>query len=245
MKLFLTIIFILTAYISIKSQVPSADYQLIWEDNFEGLTLDKDKWGPRSTGKRRDAYNVIQNATVQNGYLALRTESRNDSILTSMISTQHKFETTYGYFEIRCLVQQKIGHWSAFWLQSNILGKFIGSPAKSGAEIDIYEFLPNKPKQIHQTVHWDGYGEHHKNKHKTVKKLRFNSNEFHTFGVEWTPTHYTFYIDGIPTFTVKEGISKINQYIIVSLEVGDWAGKINQDKFLDYLIVDYIKVYQK
>jgi len=230
---------------SIKSQAPSDDYQLVWEDNFDGEQLDKNNWSPRSLGPRRDAFNVYTNATVQNGYLALRTQIENDTIFSSMVSTKGKLETTYGYFEIRCLLQQKIGHWSAFWLQSSIMGKYIDNPAKSGAEIDIYEYLPNKPKQIHQTVHWNGYREARKNKHKTIKNRKFNPNEFHTFGVEWTPTHYTYYIDGIPTFTVKEGLSKTNQYIIISLEVGNWAGQIQKDNFLDYLIVDYVKVYKK
>lgn len=245
MKYYLIILFFCFNSISLLSQAPNEQYKLIWEDNFDGLTLDETKWDYRSLGKRRDAFNVERCATLQNGYLALRTESKNDTIFSTMLSTQNKFETTYGYFEIRCLLQQETGHWSAFWLQSNILGKYIGDPAKSGAEIDIYEFLPNKPKQIKQTVHWDGYKEHHKNKHKTVKNRKFNLTEFHTFGLEWTPTHYTYYIDGKPTFTVKEGISKKDQYIIVSLEVGDWAGSINKANLPDYLIVDYIKVYQK
>lgn len=232
-------------FFSVKSQVPSSDYQLVWEDNFDGQELDNTKWRHRSLGERRKAFNIRDCATVQKGYLAIRTETKNDSIFSSMLSTQGKFETTYGYFEIRCLLQQEIGHWSAFWLQSDNFGEYIGDPAKSGAEIDIYEFLPNKPRHIHHTVHWDGYGPHHKNKHKTIKKKHFNLNEFHTFGLEWTPTHYTYYIDGEPTFTVKEGISMKNQYIIVSLEVGDWAGKIKKSELPDYLIVDYVKVYKK
>ena len=245
MKKVITSFLLCYSLFTIQSQVPSENYKLVWEDDFNGLELDKDKWSPRSLGHRRDAFNVAKNATVQNGYLALRSENINDTIFSSMISTQNKFETTYGYFEIRCLLQQEIGHWSAFWLQSQIIGEHIGSPDKGGAEIDIYEFLPNKAHQIHQTVHWDGYGKHHKNKHKTVKNKKFNLNEFHTFGVEWTPTYYTYYIDGEPTFTVKEGISKRDQYIIVSLEVGDWAGEIQKENLLDYLIVDYIKVYKK
>ncbi|MCD8528627.1 MAG: family 16 glycosylhydrolase [Chitinophagales bacterium] len=132
------------------AQLPDSSYTLFWEDEFEGTELDLSKWGYRNLGVRRDAFNVPECVTVQNGYLALRTERKNDSIFSAMISTQKKMETTYGYFEIKCLLQTEIGHWSAFWLQSPTLGKYIGNPAKSGAEIDIMEYLPNN--QILYTI---------------------------------------------------------------------------------------------
>ncbi|MEZ4916615.1 MAG: glycoside hydrolase family 16 protein [Chitinophagales bacterium] len=229
---------------SLNAQAPNG-YKLFWEDNFEGQSLDLNKWKYRNLGKRRDAFNVEAMATVQKGYLALRTEQKNDTIFSSIISTQGKFETTYGYFEVRCLLQNEEGHWSAFWLQSNILGKYIGDVAKSGAEIDIYEFLPLHKNEIHHTIHYDGYGKDHKSEHKKVKMRKFDSYQFHTFGLEWTSESYTYYIDGKPTVTFKKGISQRDQYIILSLEVGDWAGNINNAKLPDYLIVDYVKVYKK
>lgn len=226
------------------AQAPNDHYKLVWQDQFNGHHLDTKKWSYRSLGERRDAYNVRRCVTVQKGFLALRTEEKNDSIFSAMISTQNRFETSYGYFEIKCLLPHEIGHWSAFWLQTPDIGKYIGEPAKAGAEIDIMEYFTNRPKQIHQTLHYDGYQEHHKIIHNVVRSKRFKQNNWHTFGLEWTPTSYTYYIDGEATFTVTEGISQRDQYIILSLEVGEQAGDISKANLPDYFIVDYIKVYK-
>jgi beta-glucanase (GH16 family) len=182
---------------------------------------------------------------VQKGYLALRTEKKNDTIYSAMIGTQNRFETTFGYFEVRCLLPQEEGHWAAFWLQTPSMGEYIVKPEKAGAEIDIFEFLPNKPKQIHHTLHYDGYGPHHKIKHKLVKNRKFEASEWHTFALEWTPTHYVYFIDGEEKFRVKKGISHRDQYIILSLEVGDWAGDIRKANLPDFFIVDYVRVYKQ
>lgn len=227
------------------AQVPNDSYELLWQDDFTGRHLDYKKWNYKSLGERRDAINVRNCATVQNGYLALRTEIVNDTINSVMLSTQHKFETTFGYFEVKCKLQHEEGHWSAFWLQSTIFGRFIGDVQRSGAEIDIFEYFPNKPKQIHHTLHYDGYKEHHKVRHKVVKDRKFKKNAWHTFGLEWTPDYYIYYIDGEAQFKVDEGISHRNQYIILSLEVGEQAGDIRKAKLPDYFIIDYVKVYKQ
>ena len=242
MKKWLTFIFLVA--VSLNAQVPSDNYELVWEDEFEGEYLNANNWNYRSLGPRRDALNVRRCATVQKGLLALRTEEKNDSVYSVMLSTQNKYETTYGYFEVKCLLPRVTGHWSAFWLQTPIMGEYIGEPDKAGAEIDIFEYFPNKPKQIHHTLHYDGYEEHHKVKHKIVKHKRFTKNNWHTFGLEWTPDSYTYYIDGEAQFTVKEGVSQRDQYILLSLEVGEQAGKMHKNTLPDYFIVDYVKVYK-
>lgn len=225
-------------------QINLEEYTLYWSDEFEGQHLDETKWTIRFPGKRRKAYTTKDCYSVQNGYLALRTEVRNDSIFSTMIGTQKKFETKYGYFEIKCRLQQEQGHWSAFWLQTPLMGKHIGRPDKAGAEIDIFEFFSNKPKHIHHTVHYDGYKEDHKVVHKLVRNKRFNPQIFHTFGLEWTPEYYTFYIDGEAQFTTTEGISRIEQYIILSLEVDINAGILLEETMPDYYIIDYVRVYK-
>lgn len=230
---------------SIQAQNQPSGYELIWQDEFEGKLLDETKWELRYPGPRRDAINSAHCISVQKGFLALRTELKNDSIFTAMIGSQYKFETAFGYFEIRCLLPQDEGHWAAFWLQTPAMGKFIGQPDKAGAEIDIFEFLPNRPTQIHHTLHYDGYGKDHKVKHKLIKNRKFNSAQWHTFGFEWTPTHYNYFIDGKKTFTVKKGVSHREQYLILSLEVGDWAGNIGKASLPDYFIVDYVRVYKQ
>lgn len=229
----------------ILGQAPNANYELVWQDEFNEDQLDASKWEIRYPGVRRDAVNTDACVSLQKGYLALRTQQVDDTIYTAMIGSQRKFEATYGYYEIRCILPQDEGHWAAFWLQTPIMGKFIGEPAKAGAEIDIFEYLPNNPKHIHHTVHWDGYETHHKSVHKLIRNRKFNPKTWHTFGVEWTPESYTFYIDGEATFKTNKGVSQRKQYIILSLEVGAWAGNIAKASLPDYYIIDYVRVYQQ
>ena len=49
-----------------------------------------------------------------------------------------KFMHRYGYYEVRCKLQQQPGWWSAFWLQSPSIGMSY-DPAYSGVEVDIME----------------------------------------------------------------------------------------------------------
>lgn len=68
---------------------------------------------------------------------------------------------------------------------------------------------------------------------------------FHTFGFEWTEKNYAFYIDGLKFFEVNEGISKIDQYIILSMEIRDKLEGFKKAVAPDTFKIDYVKVYKK
>lgn len=225
--------------------LPVKGYELYWSDEFEGKVLDFEKWDYRGLGPRRDAVNVKDTVSLDGkGHLVLTTKRVNDKYHTAMIGTQGKFETAFGYFECRVKLQTQIGHWSAFWLQSPTLGESIGDPGKAGAEIDIFEYLRNRGDKIQHTLHWDGYGESHKSAQKIAEILGL-SRGWRTVGFLWTPTHYVFYVDGKETWRTDKGVSHRPQYIILSLEVGKWAGDISKAELPDHLYVDYVRVYKE
>ena len=68
---------------------------------------------------------------------------------------------------------------------------------------------------------------------------------WHTFSVLWTEKEYIFYIDRKETWRTQQAISQRSQYIILSMEVGKWAGDISKATLPDSLYVDYVRVYQK
>ena len=225
--------------------IPVKGYELVWSDEFDGRTLDSTKWDHRALGPRRDAVNSKECASLDGkGHLLLTTKRKGGKYLTAMISTQGKFETTYGYFECRAMLQKQHGHWSAFWLQSPTIGKEIGKPEKSGVEVDIFEYLRKDGDVVRHNLHWDGYRENHK--HTGGRgKVRGLSNGWHNFGVLWTEKEYVFYVDGKATWRTRKPISHRSQFIILSLEVGTWAGKISKARLPDSLMVDHVRVYQK
>ncbi len=221
------------------------EYELVWSDEFEGDELDASKWDYRGLGPRRDAINVKETVSLDGeGHLVLTTKRAGDAYHTAMIGTQGKFETTFGYFECRVKLQEQIGHWSAFWLQSPSLGEPLGDPQKAGTEIDIFEYLRKDGDRVHHNLHWDGYGEHHQHAGKTVTVPGL-AKGWHTFGLLWTDSEYVFYVDGQETWRSDKGVSHRDEYMILSLEVGKWAGDIAEAKLPDPLYVDYVRVYQK
>lgn len=223
---------------------PCDEYELYWSDEFEGETLDSDKWGYRNLGPRRDGINVEETVRLDGeGRLVLTTKRVGDEFHTAMIGTQGKFETRFGYFECRVLFQREVGHWSAFWLQSPTINQ-VGDPRINGTEIDIFEYLANHPHTLHMNLHWDGYGERHKT---TGRKHECESltEGWRVIGLEWTPDEYRFYLDGEEVWRTDQAVSHREQYIILSLEVGAWAGDIYEANLPDSVLFDYIRVYKK
>jgi len=229
----------------VTDEIPVKGYALWWADEFDGTALDPNKWDYRNLGPRRLAVNVKDTVTLDGkGHLVLTTKKVGDEYHTAMIGTQGKFETTYGYFECRVKLQEQLGHWSAFWLQTPTMGKHIGNPAAGGTEIDIFEYLRKFGDGVVHNIHWDGYGEHHKHDGGRAE-IPGLSKGWHTFGLLWTENEYVFYVDGKETWRTDKGISKRSEYIILSLEVGDWAGDISKATLPDSLYVDYVRVYWK
>ena len=227
------------------SSIPMKGYILVWSDEFNGTALDMTKWNYRRLGPRKGGVNVKDTVTLDGkGHLVLTTKQSGEKYHTAMIGTQGKFEPTFGYFECRVKLQKQVGHWSAFWLQSPTMGKEVGNTADSGTEIDIFEYLRREVDIVNHTLHWDGYGEDHKSAQKKPQ-IPGLSEGWHTFGLLWTEEQYVFYVDGKETWRTNQAISKRSEYIILSQEVGKWAGDITKAKLPDSLFVDYVRVYQK
>jgi beta-glucanase (GH16 family) len=219
-------------------------YNLVWEDNFDGSELDTTKWEVRGIGPRRLGYISEEAVKVEDGFLKLFALQKGDSILSGAVGTQKHFNPRYGYFECRAQLQESDGVWAAFWMQSALISQ--GSdPAKYGTEIDIFEFFKGVGKDtIQHALHW-AYGPDMKSIGPMNSYLEGLSTGFHTFAMEWTPEKYVFYIDGQKFHTQMQGISHINEYVILSMELPDSIEQLSNTVFPDVFIIDYVRVYQK
>lgn len=226
---------------------PSAEYKLIWSDEFNNIELDTTKWSYRKLGPRRDAINVKNTVRLDgHGHLVLSTRRVGEEIHTAMIGTEGKLETTFGYFECRVKMQPSHGHWSAFWLQSSTMQDG-GDPKEVGTEIDIYECFEPQDSIVVHNIHWDGYGKDHKQEGSGERIIAGLLEEYHTFGLEWTPLEYVFYVDGKESWRTDKAVSHRDEYIILSLEVGKKQKPIllKEDNFSDSVYFDYVRVYKK
>ncbi len=219
-------------------------YKLYWEDNFDGNKLDSTKWKIRGVGARAIAYVSPEAIKVEDGFLKLYALQKGDSLLGSAVGTQGLFMSRYGYYECRAQLQKSEGVWGAFWIQSEKIS--MGEdPAIFGAEIDIMEFFKKLGTNIvSHNVHW-AYGPHQQSTHGYQSYLKGVSEGFHTFGLEWLPDKYIFYIDGYKFYEITSGISNIDEYMILSMEYPGKKEEIAKTVFPDVFIVDYVKFYQK
>lgn len=220
---------------------------MIWNDEFDGSALDFSKWNYRAVGKRAQAF-MTKNAVVLDGkgHLVIQVTRSGDSIKAGMISTENLFAVQYGYFECRARLTTTKGAFPAFWLQSPRISDESLNTEKSGAEIDIFEYFPHAKKDsVAHTLHYGGYGPQHRVAGPVWGALRKTADSFHTFGLEWTPASYRTFVDGNETFSGRQLISAIPEFIVLSVEVNTAAaGPLDVRNLPDSFIVDYVRVYQ-
>lgn len=219
-------------------------YKLFWKDDFNGKKLDSKKWKVRGLGPRSLGYVSEEAVKVNKGMLELHSFVRNDTTFISAVGTQELFMTKYGYFECRAQLQKSSGIWSAFWIQSPDIAKG-EDPSVYGAEIDIFEFFKKLGTDIvSHNVHW-AYGPNQQTTRGYNSYLKGVSEGFHKFAVEWTPEKYTFFIDGYKFYEVTKGISNLEEYLILSMEIPSKKEEMKNAVLPDVFLVDYVKVYKK
>ena len=234
-------------------------YSLVFEDEFNGDTLDTEVWKYRSSGARRGGFNGESQVTVQDGTMTLTGEYLTDGAYGegwygAMVSMNEKY--CKGYYEIRCKVNADPAFWSAFWLQSS--APYTASVSKGGvggAEIDIFESLnPSEftsRNAVSQTIHCAGVDGVEEGYQSNMLGAFYGNdiyNEYNTYGLMWTDTEYIFYINGVETRRTSfgNGVSEVPEEVIVSLEIPD-AEKLSvldKDTYKTEYVIDYVRIYQ-
>ena len=95
---------------------------------------------------------------------------------------------------------------------------------------------------------------HVKGTQKTEGLLRKDlSTAFHVYGIEWTETDMTIFIDNEKYLTFKKGTNSeewpFDQdfHLLLNIAVGgNWGGKMGVDDsvFPQKMVVEYVRVYQ-
>jgi len=257
------------------SYLPDGKWELVWADEFDGTELDRTKWdyrysmmgtrwpswtdkGVKLDGKSNAVFTLMEEngrpvcSHLQTGYNFMDepvVKRKGGQPLQWNIGKlkEHKFTHKYGYYECRCRLQQKPGWWSAFWIQSPVIGSSL-DPADSGAEIDVMEsFKPGIV--VAHNVFTGGYGRDMKR--IQVGGMDLDEKEFHRFGVLWDEKGYTFYIDGEEDGHVPCFVSQRPEFILISTEVKGYRQegcepvKEAFESLGDTFLVDYVRVFDK
>jgi beta-glucanase (GH16 family) len=235
--------------------------QLVWQDEFnvDGAP-DTALWSyDIGTGNNGWGNNELQyytsrpeNIVVENGMLKITAKRElymGAGYTSAKIVTKGIFEKKYGRFEARIKLPWGKCLWPAFWMLGSNIDE-VSWPACG--EIDIMEYLGNRPTSVFGTVHGPGYsGGASISKTYSLTNNRFD-NDFHVFGIEWGENYINYYVDDVlynqitPNDVPGEWVFNNSFYMILNMAVGgNLPGSPNQDTvFPQEMLVDYIRVYQ-
>lgn len=262
------------------SILPDGEWEMTWSDEFDGTELDRSKWDYRMTmmqqehpawtdegveldGNSNAVFKIMEkdgrpvSSQLQTGYNYMdqpleKTTFGNEHLQWRIGKLhEHKFTQKYGYFECRCRLQQMLGWWSAFWIQSPLIGATL-DPSISGSEIDVMECF--KPGEVHtHNVFTGGYGKDMKRAFVGGGYDHEDMTAFHRFGVLWDETGYTFYVDGKEDGHISDYVSHCPEFILITTEVKGYRHADHQPipeaweaiKAGDTFLVDYVRVFSK
>ena len=248
---------------------PSQLGAVIFQDNFNTLNLydfskDTGTWRTNLGGSTKsvDTYSITGNDekevytdanfqgvsdhplgfnpfSINNGVLSITAQRFLPSDLeqyafgrpysSGMLTTNGVFQQKYGYFEMRAEVPTALGSWPAFWLVNN--------PYKPGVEADVLEHLAIYPNL--DFVRGNDAG-----KVTGAGAYMPDPSGFHTYGMLWTATTTTFYLDNYAVMQMPTPASWTDpMYLIINLAVGGWGGPIDDAAYPAKFNIDYVKTY--
>lgn len=245
------------------------EWQLVWEDNFDSLSLDTNRWGlhPSGYSNNEQSYYTLDNVLLENGLLILRAEegvANPDSkpYVSGAIDTKTRFSQTYGKIEIRAKLPTGQGYWPAFWLLPDDMVIHGSWPA--AGEIDIMETGGDVDRYV-GSIHYAAQNNQHRISSTGSVQLPngARTDEFNTYSLEWEPTEIRWYCNDVLMGSANNwstygpgGQVKVpfpapfdkDFYLILNLAVGgNFIGNVmpevgNQTAQVE---IDWVKVYDK
>jgi len=245
-------------------------YDLIWEDEFNGNTLDETKWEYYVWGwggsNVQNCYRQ-NNVTINNGILKLTARyepgvscDTGQDFSSGFIQSRNKAFWTYGYFEARVKLPASNSTWPAFWMspQNAVYG-----PWPQSGEIDIFEVRGHDLTKSYGNAHWgNSPGDRQQEKGTYTFPAGNDASNWHVYAVEWQEGELKFYIDDEhyhtisnfdePNATIHPGPFNIGYYLRLNVAVGGtylsppWNDANNGINQLPATMeVDWVRVYEK
>ena len=176
--------------------------------------------------------------------------------LSGIITSYDAFKMTHGYVEARVKIPPGQGLWPAFWLLN-------AHYVEDSPEIDVMEFLGQTTDRVYHTYHYfdieDNWAKRSTPSYTSMAEdwgISDWTDDFHTYGLAWSPREIVWYVDGIETRRITDQdtidgepmrISRQSMYLIANLAVGgNWPGAPDASTPLPASYeIDYIRAYKK
>ncbi|NQU43347.1 family 16 glycosylhydrolase [bacterium] len=214
-------------------------------DDFNVDGLDEEKWESAN-----GPYGHIlssrwrENIEVKDGTLRLiaRKETRAGQDWTSGHMWSRSFRQKYGYWECRYRYGAASGLNNAFWMMSGQDVSEDDDYERFHHEIDVNE--GHYPNEVAMNLHsWSGkHWSKHRNWYAEGSDL---SQEFHVYGMEWTPTELVWYFDGKEIRRLSQDICHRESPVYLSTAVIRWAGEVTDALDGTSMDVDWVRVYER
>ncbi|TNE66604.1 MAG: glycoside hydrolase family 16 protein [Alphaproteobacteria bacterium] len=236
----------------------------MWQDDFDGDTLNKADWKvirgngcPKNCGFGNNELQTYaggkQNLRLEDGKLVIEARKSNMGFTSAKITSEHRPGWTYGRIEMRAKLPSGVGTWPAFWMMPD--KSSYGAWPKSG-EIDIMEHVGFNQNHVHGTIHTEAYNHRIGTQKGKDILVPTASDDFHTYGIEWTADHIRWFIDGAEYYAVERQEQDGHAewpfdhafHVILNFAVGgDWGGKEGVDPaaFPARYEIDWVRVSQQ
>ena len=208
----------------------SPSLNLVFEDEFNGTSLDSSKWRVEEGDDPVVSwlYNDPGDVSVTNGFLKLTVEDKsiNDlSYATGFVTTADRFSFLYGRVEIVALMPPGQGLWSGLWL----LGERCMShtpicpwPTPGSDEIDIVESKNGDPQHPFLTNHYGSVpgDDQYVSCGREDFSVSDTTTNWHTYAIDWYPGIITWYIDGVQLCQSTVGVPSHPMFLLMEATGG-------------------------
>ena len=241
---------------------PLEGYQLVWHDEFDSDGILRGDWSYQTANAgwvNNELQTYVEQASPKGqsvaqcskGSLKINCFKEGDKVYSGRVYACRGKGWKYGYFEASIRLPKGKGTWPAFWMMPVNFTSWPGD-----GEIDIMEEVGVDANWTSSSIHTTAYN-HVKGTQKTAKVYTKGAEEeFHTYGLEWTPEYIRSFVDG------KELLHFANDgkgnkdtwpyttpfYLILNVAWGgDWGGYagVDADALPVTMEVDYVRVFQK
>lgn len=185
---------------------------------------------------------------ISNGTLSITADRLPTELVSSLdgrtysgglLTSFNSFSFQYGYVEITAQMPKGQGFWPALWLLRTDSGQL--------GEIDLAEVIGNATTTLNSTIHTSNDGVTQVGTPVVRSTVDDLSAGLHTYGVDWTESSITFYLDGVAMGQVATPEAlKASMYLLANFSVGGtWGGDPNASTpFPSQMLIDSIRVYQ-
>jgi beta-glucanase (GH16 family) len=222
-------------------------------DEFDGDGLDMEKWnlGLAPWRGRQPGLFSDKNVTVSDGklHLTMRKEQVPEKFEKlgykdyTSAALHTKAKTAYGYFEAKAKPMNSAGS-SSFWFKRD------ATPGWN-TEIDVFEIggkAPGFEHKVNMNVHvfkTPQEDEHWSVGGKWIAPWRL-ADDYHVYGLEWTPEEIRYFVDGVVVRTVENTHWHQPLSLIFDSEtMPNWFGMPEDEDLPSTFSVEYVRAWKK